>query len=183
MSRTARRYREWEREAREGAWGDARWLALDLYHGRAGPLGTYDIGLALEPGEVLYRQAWARYWTLGATTELVDSHGRVSVVPAAWRDWGWCQTVVTSHRLATRLAADGCRLVSNWWASIAGVQVDLARDVVVLDDRASSWRGAYGGPAAALVAVAAVERVHGLAALIDHPALWPLRDLAGREAG
>ena len=106
----------------------------------------------------------------------------MSVVPGTWRDCGWCQTVVTSHRLATRLAADGCRLVSNWWTSIAGVQVDLVRDVVALDDRASSWRGAYGGRAAALVAVAAVERVYGPAALIDHPALRPVRDLAGREA-
>ena len=93
MSRAARRCRKWEREARQGAWEDARWLALDLYYGRAGPIGMFDVGLALEPGEVLYRQAWARYWTLGATTDLVDNFGRVSVVPAAWRDWGWCQTV------------------------------------------------------------------------------------------
>jgi hypothetical protein len=83
--------------------------------------------------------------------------------------------------LATRLAADGSRLVSNWWASIAGVQVDLAADIVVLDDRASSWRGAYGGPAAAIVAVAAVERVHGSAALVQHPALGLLRDFADRD--
>ena len=58
-----------------------RSLTLDLYHGRAGPLGPYEIGLALEPGEVLYRQVWARYWTLGTTTELVDGYGRVRVVP------------------------------------------------------------------------------------------------------
>ena len=88
MSRAARRYRKWEREARQGAWQAARSLALDLYHGRAGPLGAYDIGLALEPGEVLYRQAWARYWTLGATTDLVDNFGRVSVVPTAWFEHG-----------------------------------------------------------------------------------------------
>jgi hypothetical protein len=83
--------------------------------------------------------------------------------------------------LATRLAADGSRPVSNWWASIAGVQVDLAADIVVLDDPASSWRGAYGGPATAIVAVAAVERVHGPAALVHHPALGLLRDFADRD--
>jgi len=33
-----------------------------------------------------------------------------------------------------------------------------------------------GGPAAAIVAVAAIERVHGPAALVRHPALAPLRD-------
>jgi len=155
--------------------------ALDLYHGRAGPLGPYEIGLALDPGEVLYRQVWARYWALGTTTELVDSYGRVRVVPPAWRDWGWCHTVITSKRLATRLTADGSRLVSNWWVSIAGVQVDLARDMIVLDDRASSWRAAYGGSAAAIVAVAAVERVHGPAALVHYPALGLLRDFADRD--
>jgi hypothetical protein len=83
--------------------------------------------------------------------------------------------------LATRLAADGSRLVSNWWASVAGVQVDLAADVVVLDDRASSWRGAYGGPSATIVAVAAVERVHGPAARVHHPAIGLLRDFADRD--
>ncbi len=56
-------------------WEDAHQFALDLYHGRAGPLGPYEIGLALEPGEVLYRQVWAPYWALGTTTELVDGYG------------------------------------------------------------------------------------------------------------
>ena len=181
MSRAARRYRKWERGAREAAWQDG--VASPSTSTTAAPArsGRQQIGLALEPGEVLFRQVWARYWTLGTTTELVDSHGRVRVVPPAWRDWGWCQAVITSHRLATRLSADGSRLVSNWWASIAGVQLDLARDMVVLDDRASSWRGAYGGPAAAIVAVAAVERVHGPAALVHHPALGVVRDFADRD--
>ena len=84
--------------------------------------------------------------------------------------------MITSQRLATRLGADGGWLVSNWWASIAGVQVDLGCHLVVLDDRAGSWRGPYGGPAAAIMAVAAIERVHGPAALVHHPALAPLRD-------
>jgi hypothetical protein len=53
MSRAARRYRKWERGAREAAWQDGRSLTLDLYHGRAGPLGPYEIGLVLEPGEVI----------------------------------------------------------------------------------------------------------------------------------
>ncbi len=126
------------------SWEDAGRLALDLYHGRPGPLGPYEIGVALEPGEVLYRQVWAPYWALGTTTELVDGYGRMKAVPPAWRAWGWCHTVITSQRLATRLAAEGGRLVSNWWASIAGVQVDLGCHLVALDDRAGSWRGSYG---------------------------------------
>ena len=55
-------------------------------------------------------------------------------------------------------------------------RVDLARDLVILDDRTSSWRGAYGGPAVAVISVAAVSAVHGLGALVDHPALESLRE-------
>ena len=174
MSRTARRYKRWERGIREWAQESSRELALDLYYGRARPLSSYGIGVSLEAGEILYREVWARYWTLGQPTELVDNFGRTRFVSPVWRDWGWCQTLLTSRRLVTRLSADG-RLISNWWAGIGGVQVDLVRDLVTLDDRTSSWRGAYGGPAVAVISVAAVGAVHGLAALVDHPALEPLR--------
>ena len=58
---------------------------------------------------------------------------------------------------------------------MAGVQVDLSHDAVALDDRASEWRGLYGGPAAAIIAVAAIERIHSPAALLDHPGLTRLR--------
>ena len=180
MSRAARRYRKWERGTRAWAWESGRELALDLYHCRARAINPYDIGVALEPGEVLYRQVWARYWTLGQPTELVSSSGRVQHVPSSWRDWGWCQTLLTSHRLLTRLTADGGRLISNWWTSIGGVQVDLQRDLVTLDDRTSNWRGAYGGPAVAIISVGAVSAVHGLTALVDHPALEPLRNELSR---
>ena len=179
MSRAARRYRKWERGTRAWAWESSRELVLDLYHGRARTINPYDIGAALEPGEVLYRQVWARYWTLGQPTELVSSSGRVQHVPSSWRDWGWCQVLLTSHRLLTRLGADGGWLIANWWASIGGVQVDLQRDLVTLDDRTGNWRGAYGGPAAAIISVGAVGAVHGLAALVEHPALAPF---AGRLA-
>jgi hypothetical protein len=97
VSRAARRYRKWERGARQAAWQDARSLTLDLYHGRAGPLGPYEIGLALEPGEVLYRQVWARYWALGTTTELVDGYGRVKCCPACMAGLGM---VPHRHNLA-----------------------------------------------------------------------------------
>ena len=146
MSRATRRYKRWERDTRAGAWESARELALDLYYCRARAINFYGIGVALEPGEVPYRELWARYWTLGRPTELVDGLGRVQHVPSSWRDWGWCPVLLTSHRLLTRLAADGGRLISNWWASIGGVQVDLQRDLVILDDRTSNWRGACGGP-------------------------------------
>jgi len=185
MSRATRRYKRWERDTRAGAWDSARELALDLYYCRARPINLYGTGVALEPGEVPYRELWARYWTLGQPTELVDGFGRVQHVPSSWRDWGWCPVLLTSHRLLTRLATDGGRLISNWWVGIGGVQVDLARDLITLDDRTSSWRGAYGGPAVAVISVGAVSAVHGLAALVDHPALETLRGsrLASRQQG
>lgn len=173
MSRAARRYKRWERDTRAGAWESARELALDLYYCRARAINLYGIGVALGPGEVPYRELRARYWTLGRATELVDCFGRVQHVPSPWRDWGWCLTLLTSHRLLTRLAADGGRLISNWWASIGGVQVDLQRDLVILDDRTSDWRGADGGPAAAVISIGAVSAVHGLPALVDHPPWSP----------
>ena len=175
MSRAARRYKRWERDTRAGAWESARELALDLYYCRARAINLYGIGVALEPSEVPYRELWARYWTLGQPTELVDGLGWVQHLPSSWRDWGWCPVLLTSHRLLTRLATDGGRLISNWWVSIGGAQVDLQRDLVTLDDRTTSWRGAYGGPAVAIISVGAISALHGLAALLDHPALEPLR--------
>jgi hypothetical protein len=179
VSRASRRYKKWERETRNWIWESTRQFALDLCYCRASAINPYSIGVALEPGEILDRQLRACYWTLGEATELFDSFGRARHVPSSWRDSGWCPTLMTSRRLLTRLAADSGRPISKWWISIGGVQVDLARDVVTLDDRTGNWRGAYGGPTVAVIsvgAVGAVGAVHGLAALVDHPGLRPLRD-------
>lgn len=175
MSRQTRRYRRWERQTAEWAWDDARQLALDLYHLQPSPISPYGIGIALQAGEVIYRRVWARYSTLGTTPDLVDGRGRLLLGSPIWRDWGWCDTLVTSHRLVTLLAGDSGRLVSNWWTSIAGVEVNLEQETVTMDDRASEWRGAYAGPTAPIIAVAAIEWLYGPAALVDHPDLASLR--------
>lgn len=175
MSRQARRYRRWERRTAERSWDDAGQLALDLYHRDPGGITPYMIGAALETGELIYRQVWSRYSTLGTTPDLIDRRGRLRLGMPIWRDWGWCDTLVTSHRLATRLTGDSGRLISNWWTSIAGVQVDLERQTVTMDDRTGQWRGVYAGPAVPIIAVAAIERIHGPASLADHPDLAPLR--------
>ena len=59
--------------------------------------------------------------------------------------------LVTSYRLVTRLAGDSGRLSCNWWAAIAGVQVDLERRTATMDDRTSEWRGVYAGPVAPIM--------------------------------
>jgi hypothetical protein len=181
MSRATRHYRRWERQTAERAWRDARELALDLYYGQASTIGPYGIGVALEPGEIIYRQVWAQYSTLGATPDLIDGRGRLCLGTPVWRTWGWCDTLISSHRLVTRLAGDSERLGSNWWTAIGGVQVDLERQTVAMDDRTSSWRGVYAGPATPIIAVAAIERIHGPAALVEHPALGLLRRITRNE--
>jgi hypothetical protein len=134
----------------------------------------------LEPGEIVYRQVWVRYYTLGTTPDLLDQRGRFYPGMPSWRNWGLCTTLVTSHRLVTRVAGDSGRLISNWWAQIAGVQIDLDRETVTMDDRLSEWRGAYIGPAAPVITVAAVERVYGAVTLLDHPGLGQLRSRTDR---
>jgi hypothetical protein len=82
---------------------------------------------------------------------------------------------MTSHRLVTRLTGDSGRLISNWWRAIAGVQIDLERQTLTMDDYRSEWRGLYAGPATPIIAVAAIERIYGPAALLEHPGLVSLR--------
>lgn len=175
MSRTSRRFHKWERTTREHAWRDARQFALDLYWGHPRPKSAYGVGVALEPGEKLYHEVWLQYSTLARTADLLDTDGRLLRGTPYWRDWGWCQTLVTSHRLASRLGSDGGRLVSVWWTTTAGVQIDLSTETVLLDERDGDWRGLYAGPSAVVVAVAAVQQVHGSIGLIEHPGLHPLR--------
>ena len=75
VSRATRRYKRWERDSRAWALESANERALDLQHCRASAIKPYGNGVALEPGEVLNRQLWAPYWTLGEPTELVDGFG------------------------------------------------------------------------------------------------------------
>ena len=75
-------------------------------------------------------------------------------------------------RLAAR-KPDG-QVVSIYWSAIEAISVDLAREIVVLDGT-GGYHGELGGPAIAQIAVAAIATCHGPQALLDHPALGPLR--------
>jgi hypothetical protein len=85
--------------------------------------------------------------------------------------------LVTSQRVAGRLQPD----ILRWWTwdQVIGVQVDLTlgRERVCLDIDGSK-PVYFDGPGVAPLAVAAVYRLHGPLAVIEHPGLAPLRAVA-----
>ena len=64
--------------------------------------------------------------------------------------------------------------MSIWWASVAGTEVDVRNEFVMLNT-ANGWRGRLSGPGTAPIAVAVVAACHGPAALLAHPGLACLR--------
>ena len=85
---------------------------------------------------------------------------------------GMLNWIITNQRLAAR-KPDG-HVVSIYWSAIEAISVDLAGEIVVLDG-ADGYHGELRGPAIAPIAVAAIATCHRPQALLDHPALEPLR--------
>jgi hypothetical protein len=85
--------------------------------------------------------------------------------------------LVTNHRIVARLGDD--RLHGWRWEHMVGCRVDLTsgREVVALDPGCQSPLS-WTGPGVAPLAVAAVYRLHGLLAVIEHPELAEIRLLA-----
>jgi hypothetical protein len=61
-------------------------------------------------------------------------------------------------------------MISVWWSGLAGIEIDLKRDLVVLNGE-NGWTGVLTGPAVASIAVAATAMCQGVDALHVHPAL------------
>jgi hypothetical protein len=169
--RTRRRRLEWE--ARIRAWGTSagRALALDLHHHRQVAVRPYTVGLVLWEGERVWVEVPA---TCSADTPVWDDDGRPVLQTGPW--------LVTDQRLAGRLHPD----ILRWWTwdQVIGVQVDLThgRERVGLDIDGS--KPIYlAGPGVGPLAVAAVYRLHGPLAVIEHPGLAPLRTGAAATAG
>ncbi|MEO3936807.1 hypothetical protein V3N99_08625 [Dermatophilaceae bacterium Soc4.6] len=138
--------------------GDARALALELAGLQAErPVDPMTLGVVLEPGEVLWRlsMSWLRVR-----------------IDGLWSDASWSQVLITDRRLLVRLASSD--LVSLWWGSMVGFEVDLRAGHVVLDFGDGRPR-LLSGPAVAVVAVAGVAQLYGIPALVTHPSLAPLR--------
>lgn len=163
----------WEKATRQWATDAGRRLAIDLHRGHAVPIRPYAVGLVLwkSRNEQVWGQVPAR--CSEDTPLTVRSGPRRKGDPAPQpriTDW-----LISSHRIAGRLYPD----ILRWWewASIVGVTADLTpgNEYVQLDLPLPAPPVRWWGPGVAPLAVAAIQRLHGPAALLDHPGLTALR--------
>jgi len=89
-----------------------------------------------------------------------------------WADASFADVFLTDQRLLCRFATG--RLASLWWRGVVGLHVDLAAEHVVLDF-GDGQPVSFSGPRATQVSVAAIASIYGAQALVNHPALAPLR--------
>lgn len=156
-----RQLAQWEAATRAQAHDNARALVLQIVSGKPTGIKAYDIGVVLKPGEILYQRASARF-------QPISKDG------TAWLERGVVDWAVTSDRIVGRLPTTG-QIVDIEWKDITAVTADLTNEWLALDGVRNGWRAILSGPAVAPISVAAIASCHGPQALIDHPALNPLR--------
>jgi hypothetical protein len=137
------------------------------------------MGIALGAGETVWRELDAGYFILDTYSHIHHHHGwggnvdrTYEVTDKRWTNHGRLRWLVTNQRLASR-CSDG-ELISIYRAELGGCQIDLDAEYVIVD-RLNGTRHCLTGPTTPVIAVAAVGCLHGAHALIDHPALEPLR--------
>ena len=143
---------------RTEAYHDARALAIELARGEPStPFDPMAAGVVLQPGETVYRQVplWIR----------VQQDG-------TWADASFADVIVTDLRLLCRFASG--RLSSLAWNAVAGLEVDLVAEHVVLDFGDGQPVG-LSGAQVAQVSVAVIASIYGIRGLLGHPALAALR--------
>lgn len=146
-------------EFRRAVVEDARRLALEISgHAPTQRIDPMPLGLVLEPDEVASR-------TVPVSVRSLDG--------GQWSGDESCLAVVTDHRLLVRRAHG--ELVSFWWGTVVGLEVDLAQERLVLDFGDGRPCGLFG-PHVAVPAVMAIARIYGAVGLIRHPGLESLRD-------
>jgi hypothetical protein len=135
-----------------------------MYHSRPQPVTPYEVGVVLDSDERALVEIPARF-----RNEAPPVNG----TPVTWhppiRPW-----LITNHRIVGRLGDD--RLYGWRWQEFTGCRVDLqpAREFVAID-APDGIPLCWVGPAVAPLAVAAIFRLYGPAALLDHPGLARLR--------
>lgn len=174
-----KQYRAWCDEARTLAYENARTLALTITGGHQPAVPIYDLGIVLGADETVWQRAAACYWWRGEQTwteQRTSYNGRRGTLTEVRRPVlncaGTLSWLITNRRLGTR--QPNGEVISIYWTAIQAISIDLAADAIVLDGT-DGYRGELRGPAIAPVAVAAVASCHGVYALLDHPAVAPLR--------
>lgn len=163
--RPRRRHRPGDGHRRRLAHAQARELIAALASERHEASARPAVGVAPQGGETIYGQAGARLETWSTTTTWVTDiraswWGRRArsitreVAAEGWRDLGDFTWLLTSARTVGRSVRSG-QLVSVPWASLAGVDMDERREVVVID-LGNGWSGRFSGPGVLPVAVLVV---------------------------
>jgi hypothetical protein len=135
-----------------------------MYHNRPQPVTPYQVGVVLDSDELVLVEIPARFLNEGPPATETPVTWRPPILP-------W---LITSHRIVGRLGND--RLYGWRWQQFTGCRVDLQPGTeFVAVDASDGIPLSWVGPAVAPLAVAAIFRLYGPAALLDHPGLAPLR--------
>ena len=95
----------------------------------------------------------ASAWVINSHVSWWGRHAKSTTRQVAvdgWRDHGEFRWLLTSARAVGR-SFKGGELVSIWWASVAGAQVDVRSEFVTLNTT-NGWRGRLSGPGTAPIA-------------------------------
>lgn len=152
---------QWECDTRQWAHQTARDLVLAMVSGQPAAVTPYRIGVVLDPGE----QVWAEC-PVQFLEEPIPADGEVARPVRTW--------LVTSERIVGRLG-DDC--LYGWrWEHTRGCRVDVSDSAEFVSlDRGDGSHLEWAGAGVAPLAVAAVFRLHGYNALLDHPGLAAIR--------
>jgi hypothetical protein len=143
------------------AFHDARRLAIELVHRRPSlPFAPMRAGVVLQPDEIAYRYVPATFHQLNGH----GAHQWTGPIPVA--------ALLTDGRALMRWP-DGS-LISLWWATTCGLETNLNTETLILD-YGTGQPICLSGPTTPVLAVVAIAAIYGAEALLNHPALAPLR--------
>jgi hypothetical protein len=159
-------------------------VARAIIEDRPDPVAHLAAGVILQPGEDAWTRVRARLavhtsqaaWTANTQASWLSRRARSvtrETVMYQWQDYGEIDWLITSERIVGRRAVSS-EMICLWWSGLAGVDIDLKRDRIVVNG-VNGWTGMLTGPCVAPVAVAAIAMCHGLDALLRAPALCTLR--------
>jgi hypothetical protein len=158
----------------------ARELARAITEDRPDPIAHLAAGVVLQPGEEPWLQIPARLavrtsqaaWRAHTQRSWLGRRARNvtrETITERWQDHGDIDWLITSQRIVGRLPAS-TEMISVWWVGVAGVDIDLKSERIVLNG-VNGWTGVLSGSTVTPIAVASVAMCHGVESLLVHPAL------------